>query len=112
MQKRAFPVPKWETLPRTGCAGVEARVCLKDSRAVVATLRLSEHANIDIHTAPYDIHVLCIEGSGFVTCGEEVAELKSGESVLWPKDVEHNIYTENSRMQTIMLEHVYQLDDQ
>jgi len=110
MEKKTFPKPEWHLLPKEGCVGVEARVCLVDKRSVVAMLRLGEHANTDVHPAPYDIHVLCIEGSGFATCGGEVAELQSGESVLWPKGREHNIYTENSTMTTVMIEHVHQMD--
>ncbi len=89
---------------------MEARVCLVDKRSVVAMLRLGTHANTDIHPAPYDIHVLCIDGCGFAMCGGEVTELKSVESVLWPKGEAHNIYTENSTMSTIMVEHVHQME--
>ena len=109
MEKKAFPKPDWHILPKEGCHGVEARVCLVDKRSVVATLRLDKRSNTDVHPAPYDIHVLCIDGSGFAMSGGEVATISSGESVLWPKGEEHNIYTEESPMTTIMVEHVHQL---
>ena len=110
MEKNPFPKPDWQALRKEGCEGVEARVCLVDTRSVVAMLRLGKQSNTDIHPAPYDIHVLCIEGSGFAMSGGEVISIHSGESVLWPKGEEHNIYTEGSEMTTIMIEHVHQMD--
>ncbi len=110
MEKKSFPKPEWHLLPKEGCVGVEARVCLVDKRSVIALLRLSEQAHTDVHPAAYDIHVLCTDGRGFAMCGGEVAELKAGESVLWPKGEEHNIYTKNSTMTTIMVEHVHQME--
>ena len=109
MEKQVFPRPDWSPVPRDGCVNVEGKVCLVDRRSVVAMLRLQENACTDVHPAPYDIHVLCIEGSGFAMCGGEVTPLESGESVLWPKGEEHNLYTEASEMTTIMVEHVHQI---
>ena len=109
MEKKPFPKPDWHVLPKEGCIGVEARVCLVDNRSVVAILRLGERSHTDIHPAPYDIHVLCTEGAGFAMSGGKVTALSSGESVLWPKGEEHNIYTDSSSMTTIMVEHVHQL---
>ncbi len=111
MEKKSFPKPDWHLLPKAGCSGVQARVCLVDKRSVVAMLRLAEHANTDVHPAPYDIHVLCTEGQGFAMCAGEVVALQAGESVLWPKGQEHNIYTQGSTMETIMIEHVHQLSE-
>ncbi len=109
MEKKAFPKAYWHRLARDGCVGIEARVCLIDRRSVTAMLRLGKNSRTDIHPAPYDIHVLCIDGSGFATSAGEVVEQHSGESVLWPKNEDHNIYTESSEMTAIMLEHVHQL---
>ncbi len=109
MDRKSFPKPDWHLLEKDGCTGVEAKVCLVDKRSVVAMLRLNQHANTDVHPAPYDIHVLCIEGAGYAMCDGEVTEICAGESVLWPKGKEHNIYTEGSVMTTVMLEHVHQM---
>ena len=110
MEKTPFPKPDWHVLPKEGCKGVEARVCLVDKRSVVAMLRLGPQSHTDVHPAPYDIHVLCIEGSGFAMSGGEVKPIQSGESVLWPKGEEHNIYTQDSEMTTVMIEHVHQMN--
>ncbi len=112
MDKQLFPKPDWHLLPKEGCVGVEARVCLVDKRSVVAMLRLGEQAHTDVHPAPYDIHVLCIEGHGFAMSADEVTELQSGESVLWPNGEQHNIYTKSSKMTTIMVEHVHQMNNE
>lgn len=110
MDKKSFPKPDWQMLVKDGCVGVEARVCLVDKRSVVAMLRLAEHAHTDVHPAPYDIHVLCTEGHGFAMSDGKTIPLQAGQSVLWPKDQAHNIYTQNSTMATIMVEHVHQLE--
>ena len=110
MEKKPFPKADWHDLLREGCKGIQARVCLADQRSVVAMLRFAPHSYTDIHPAPYDIHVLCIEGSGFTMSGGQVAPIQSGESVLWPKDEEHNAYTEDSEMTTLMIEHVHQIE--
>ena len=109
MKTKSFPRPDWSPVPRDGCKDVMGKVLLVDQRNVVAMLKIAPHGNTDIHPAPYDIHVLCTEGSGFVTCGDETTALAAGESVLWPRDVPHNLYTKAESMTTIMVEHVHQL---
>ena len=110
MEKKAFPRPDWSPVPRDGCENVNGQVLLVDKRSVVATLKLDTNGHTDLHPAPYDIHVLCTDGSGFTQCGEEHTKLQAGESVLWPKDKPHKLYTKDSSMTTIMIEHVHQLD--
>ncbi len=63
-----------------------------------------EKATIDEHTAPHDIDVLCIAGSGFTSVGEEELSIKSGENIRWPKGLPHRLWTEDSTMETIMVE--------
>ena len=108
MKKRPFPRPDWGALPNDGAIHIEGKVLLRDRRALVAMLRFAEHAGFEAHAAPWDCHVMCLEGSGFVLVGDEMSELRAGESVLWPKDMLHRLWTENSTMTTLMLEHVYQ----
>ena len=109
MEKKSFPRPDWSPVPREGCENVDGQVLLVDKRAVVASLKLDANGHTDLHPATYDIHVLCIEGAGFTQCGDEHTELQAGETVLWPKDIPHNLYTQDSSMTTIMIEHVHQL---
>jgi len=109
MKTTPFPRPDWHIFPKEGCVGVEARVCLVDRRSVLAMLRLGENSHTDVHSAPYDIHVLCMQGSGFASSGDQVTEIKAGESVLWPKGEPHNIFTKGTTMETVMLEYVGQI---
>jgi quercetin dioxygenase-like cupin family protein len=108
---KPFPRPEWSPLPeKEGICGVEGRVLLADSRAVVAMLRFSARAQTDVHPAAHDIHVLVLEGSGFSFCGGETEAIEAGQSVLWPKGEPHNLFTRDSSMTTLMVEHVHTLD--
>ncbi|MEJ2089154.1 MAG: cupin domain-containing protein [Gammaproteobacteria bacterium] len=110
MEIKPFPRPDWSPLPeKEGIRGVEGQVLLVDRRAVVATLRFSEHAQTDVHPADHDIHVLVLEGSGFSFCGGETEPVDAGQSVLWPKGTPHNLFTRDSTMTTLMVEHVGRL---
>ena len=108
LQAKAFPRPDWSPLPeKEGLEGVEGRVLLFDERAVVASLRFAEHARTDVHAADHDIHVLCIEGSGYAFSGGNTVAIEAGQSLLWPRGELHNLYTEGSPMTTLMIEHLY-----
>ena len=111
MEIKPFPRAEWATKPNDNAVGIEGRVLLQDKRLLVAQLRFDEHASFDAHDAPWDCHVLCLEGSGFVLVGEETAELHEGESVLWPKHTLHKLWTDGQKMVTVMIEHVHQSDD-
>lgn len=100
------PRPDWSPLPRAGCVEVEGRVLLGNRRTIVATLRFAQHATIDEHSAPYEIDVACLDGSGFVSVGDETAEIRAGQTVSWPAGVDHRLWTEGSTMETLMVEHL------
>ncbi len=108
MQTKPFPRPEWSPLPADKGTNTDGRVLLVDRRAVVADLRLAPNAATDIHAAPYDIHMICLAGSGFTMCDGETQPICAGQTVLWPEGLVHNVSTEDSSMETIMLEHVYQ----
>ena len=100
------PRPDWSPVPREGCVGVEGRVLLRNEQTLLANLRFAAHATIDEHSAPYGIDVVCLDGSGFVSVGEETSALRAGETVHWPAGVDHRLWTEQSTMETLMVEHV------
>jgi len=108
---QAFPKPDWAPKPNDNAVGIDVRVLLKNKRLLIAELRFTEHGTFDAHDAPWDCHVLCLEGSGFVRVGEETSEINAGESVLWPKHVLHQLWTDGQKMVTQMIEHVHQVDD-
>jgi quercetin dioxygenase-like cupin family protein len=99
---RPFKRPDWEPLPFEGAANVEGRVF--DEKLGLAILRFGVHGHIHPHAGPNDTVVSCLEGHGFTRVGEDVAELRSGEMVLWPEGLEHALWTEDSTMTTLMCE--------
>lgn len=98
------PRPDWGTLPREGCVGVEFRVFLAKDGLGIANLRFAEGATIDKHSAVFDIDVVCLSGSGFVSVGDEVFAFEAGQTIRWPKDIDHCLWTEKSTMETLMVE--------
>ena len=71
---------------------------------LVAELRFSEHATIEPHSHVRDTIVVCIEGEGFTSVGEETVPLGEGQQVRWPQGVVHGLWTEASTMTTLMVE--------
>ena len=100
------PRPDWAALPAEGCVGVEGRVLFTDSKLVVAMLRLSPDGTIHEHAADWSIHAICIEGEGYVSVDDEIAQLHAGQSVEWPAGKRHRLWTEGTSMVTVMLEHL------
>ena len=88
--------------------GVEGQVWLVDQRVVLAPLRFGPYTQSHLHAADHDIHVVCLEGAGFALSGDKVVQLHQGETVLWPKGEEHDLFTEEESMTTLMVEHVFQ----
>ncbi|NKC00764.1 MAG: hypothetical protein GKR90_20025 [Pseudomonadales bacterium] len=106
------PKPEWASLPRAGCLNVEFRVLLNRDGLTVANLRFAQNANIDEHDAPMDIDAICVSGSGFVSVAGEVSELSAGQTVHWPANEMHKLWTTDTTMETIMVERVYQVGTQ
>ena len=100
----AQPKPDWAVLPRPGCENVEFRVLLGKDKLSVANLRFAESATIDKHSAPFEIDVLCMAGSGFTSLDDDVAPISAGESIRWPAGKQHCLWTETTTMETIMIE--------
>jgi quercetin dioxygenase-like cupin family protein len=85
-------------------AGVTGRVLVREETYFVAQLRFAEHATIHPHTGDRDAIVVCIEGAGFTSVGDQIAALREGQQVRWPKGVIHGLWTEGSTMSTLMIE--------
>ncbi len=99
------PVPKgtWEPLPQAGCVGVEHVVLMREPQVIVL-LKFGTHGTINEHPAPFPVDVICMEGSGMTSVNGEMAEIKAGETVTWPPNVPHRLWTEDSEMVTLMVE--------
>lgn len=101
---RSVPRPQWSPLPRAGCVNVQAKVLYKQADLVLAMLDFAPNATIDEHSADFDIEVVCLKGSGFVSVGTEVSELKVDQTVSWPKGTMHRLWTTTAAMTTLMVE--------
>jgi quercetin dioxygenase-like cupin family protein len=98
------PRPVWSLLPRRGSRDVEFRMLLGREGIFLANLRFSSDATIDRHSAPYDIDVICLNGAGFTSVGEEVFAIHAGQTVRWPRDIDHCLWTDGTEMETLMVE--------
>ncbi len=111
MSPKDFPKGQWSPKLNDNAEGIDVRLLLRDRNLVIAQLRFETRAIFDAHTAPWDCHVLCLEGAGFVRVGDDTFNLVAGQTVFWPKRVMHQLWTDGSMMVTEMIEHVHQVDD-
>jgi quercetin dioxygenase-like cupin family protein len=90
--------------------GVVGRVLVREGPdpahpdLLVAQLRFAEHATIHPHAGERDTIVVCVEGEGFTSVGEDGSPLREGQQVRWPRGVVHRLWTEDSTMTTLMIE--------
>lgn len=98
------PRPEWSKVPREGTHGVEVRVLLHKDNLAVANLRFGEDATIDRHSAPFHVDVICIDGKGKTSIDDDVFDIEAGETIRWPRGKDHCLWTEDSTMETIMVE--------
>jgi quercetin dioxygenase-like cupin family protein len=104
VQIEPFVRPEWEPLPMAGCRNVEGRVIVRDDSLLLAVLRFAADGTIHEHAGESDTFVACLEGSGYTSVGEDVAQISAGERVTWPPGVMHRLWTEGSTMTTLMVE--------
>jgi quercetin dioxygenase-like cupin family protein len=102
-----YPIPlaDWRPLPFDGCRNVAGKVLLRLPHLTIALLHFQAGATIHEHSAAIDIDVICLEGSGITSVGEESAFLQSGQQIRWPAGISHRLWTEDSEMLTMMVEH-------
>jgi quercetin dioxygenase-like cupin family protein len=106
-QVHDWPRPEWTPVPRPGVVGVAMRLLdYTEGVQLIAQLRFDPNATIDEHDAPYPIDVYCLEGSGFTSIDGVAEPISAGQSVHWPADTMHCVWTEGSRMLTLMHEHI------
>ena len=105
LQINPVPRPAWTPLPFEGCRNVEFKALLRLDHLSLATLRFAPGGTIHEHPAGIDIDVICLEGRGMTSVGAEQAPLRAGECVRWPAHVPHRLWTEDSAMVTLMVEH-------
>ncbi len=107
VQIDSFKRPEWTPLPFDGCINVMSKALFQpqNSNISLAMLKFAENGTVHEHPADWLIEVCCLEGKGFTSVGGEVAAIKAGERVQWPAGIPHRLWTENSTMITLMIEH-------
>ena len=107
MPLEVLPVkrPSWTPLSQEGCINVDVKSLLKLDHLALAMLRFDKNATIHEHPADMDIDVICLEGAGFTSVSGEQAPIKAGERVRWPAGQPHRLWTTDSEMITLMVEH-------
>ncbi|MGH2451782.1 MAG: cupin domain-containing protein [Candidatus Limnocylindria bacterium] len=96
---------EWIPVTTPGATKVEVRPLLRTGGVGLALLRFGPHGSTDEHSAEYDIDVVCLEGAGFTKLGSEVALLREGDRIQWPRRIVHGLGTTNESMVTLMVEH-------
>ena len=56
------------------------------------------------HSNPNLTYFVVIEGGGFVQVGDERARVAAGEAVVWPPNVVHSAWTEQTPMRALVVE--------
>ena len=69
-------------------------------------LRFRKNATIHEHPADIEIDVICLEGEGFTSVSGERAPFHAGQRVRWPAGQPHRLWTEETEMITLMVEHL------
>ena len=102
---RPIPRPGWDPLPYEGCVGVVGRVLVREDTYFVARAPVLGAATIHEHPGENDTIVVCLEGEGYTSVAGETAALREGQQARWPRGVSHRLWTEDSTMTTLMVEH-------
>lgn len=102
---QSSPRPVWTPLPAAGCRYVAGQVLLTLDHLSLALLQFEPGGTIHEHAAAIDIDVVCLEGEGMVSLGDEIASLRAGQWVRWPAGMRHCLWTTEYSMLTLMVEH-------
>ena len=84
--------------------GVEVQVLVREPGFFFSLLRFERGGTIHEHPGEREAYVVCLEGEGWTSVGEERSELRAGEFVVWPEGVPHRLWTEATTMTTLMYE--------
>jgi quercetin dioxygenase-like cupin family protein len=104
MEIRRFGVGNRRREGPAGTQGVDGQPIHSDGHGVIAELAFRPNAAIAPHSNPNLCYFVVIEGGGFVRVGEERARVAAGEAVVWPPDVIHAAWTEQTPMRAIVIE--------
>ena len=87
-----------------GSRGVDGQTIHSDEHGVIAELAFHPGAAVAPHSNPNLTYFLVIEGGGFVSVGGEASRVAAGDAVLWPPNVIHAAWTDQSPMRALVVE--------
>ena len=105
LEVQSWNRPEWTPLPYDGCINVEAKGLGHLVWGSMAMLRFAPFGTIHEHPAPFPVDVFCLEGAGMTSVSGEKASICAGQRVHWPAGEPHRLWTEDSEMVTLMVEH-------
>ena len=74
---------------------------------MVEAMYFEPHATLDEHSADHPIVFLVTAGAGQVRIGGpqgETRQVRPGDAVLWPANVEHMVWTEGEPLEAIVVQ--------
>jgi quercetin dioxygenase-like cupin family protein len=87
-----------------GTTGVTGQVIHSDARGVITELAFGRGARVEPHSNPNTTYLIVIEGGGWVTVADERSRVAAGEAIVWPANVEHAAWTDQSQMRVFVVE--------
>jgi quercetin dioxygenase-like cupin family protein len=104
MEIRRFGIGHRRHEGPSGTHGVDGQSIHADDRGAIAELAFRPNAAMALHSNPNLIYFVVIEGGGFVQVGDERARVAAGEAVVWPPNVDHAAWTEQTPMRALVVE--------
>ena len=104
MEIRRFGIGHRRREGPAGTHGVDGQSIHGDPQGAISELAFRPNAAIVPHSNPNLTYFVVIEGGGFVQVGDERARVAAGEAVVWPPDVVHAAWTEQTPMRALVVE--------
>jgi quercetin dioxygenase-like cupin family protein len=95
----------WTPLPFEGCRNVGVKMLMKLDNLALSMLRFDADGTIHEHPADIEIDVICLEGEGMVSFGNEQSPFRADQRIHWPPGIPHRLWTDKTQMVTLMVEH-------
>jgi hypothetical protein len=95
----------WTPLPFEGCRNVYVKMLIKLDHLGLAMLRFDPDGTIHEHAAEIESEVSCLEGEGMISMGDEQSSFKAGQRLRWTVGIMHRLWTNDTTMLTLMVEH-------
>lgn len=104
MEIRRFGIGHRRHEGPSGTQGVDGQSIHSGEVGAIAELAFRPNAAMALHSNPNLTYFVVIEGGGFVQVGDERARVAAGEAVVWPPDVDHAAWTEQTPMRALVVE--------